>query len=552
MFDISKAQPLPQDLSAPSQPTPQQGFDISKAQPLPQSGNAGVNNTAGSPNLPPPGLGDTKALSFLTGFTDSVTKLTAGIVKAITPADSAINKSMDATRAAISRANTLSSAINPISTTAGHVAGMVAKSAPAAIALGGMSIPAQIAGYTAASALEGALENPENGQTRGSNAAMGGIAGLAGSTAGGLVQGIAHLIPATQIAKFASQGTIKPEVESAAKNLGIEVSPFEASNSATLKKALQDKTIMTPDKIEGISKHLAAREDKLKGVFNDIMKSVEPAKGGKTQSEIYAELNPRQIAPEHLGSIIPQEGKPANYVQRLYQEAHTESRVNWENIKPGSFEDLHEVSKYISKVIKGDTTAMETAGKQGVSSGIKGAEAKSLREAQGKIKDAMMTVSKEDELPVANELAKKKGFMTNIAAKVQAVANQGEEPSAIQILKAVAGTKAKEAYFLKSIANRGGDVQKAKDFLEVTKTIQKSPVQKLLDKPMKSSDFAISTKDVGTAGILGYVTNPVIAGGTFLGSIAKRGLTSKAYYNQIFKELPGQKALSAVEEIPKK
>lgn len=545
MFDISKAQPLPQTEQAqPQTPQPTQGFDISKAQPLPQSGNQEANNA------PPT---ESKGMSFINGFNDSVNKLAIGMMKAITPSGGVIEHALDRDRNSYIHAANISKSINPTSTLLGHIAGGIAKSAPLAVAAPA-SILGQIAAYTGGSAVEGALENPDSGESRTSNAIIGGIQGLAGSTAGGLIQGVAHLIPSTQIAKYAAQGSIKPEVAQASKNLGIEVSPFEANSSPTLKKALQDKTIMTPDKLEGITKHLQAREEKLQSTFNDVMKSVEPAQGGKTQSDIYKELNPRQIEPQHLGNILPP--KPVvdeatgqattpklNYVQKLYNEAHTNSRVNWENITPGSFEDLHEVSKYISNVIKGDTTAMATAGKQGVSSSVKGAEAQSLREAQGKIKDAMMTVSSKDELPVANELAKKKGFATNISSKIEAIANQGEAPSSIQILKAVAGTKAKENYFLKSVANRGGDVQKAKDFLEVTKAIQNSPLEKLLKKPMKSSDFGVTTKDVGQAGITAYVLGPAVAGAGFLGGLAKRGLTSKGYYKE---------ALKGLEEAPKK
>lgn len=536
-FDYSQFTQDPKQAQSANAQSYKQEFDYSKFSNQEQQSQA----QAGQAPSSPPGMENTQGLSFVAGFMDSVSKLRTGILKALTPEGGSTEQALDQSRDFYKGVSGLASQINPKSTSLGKFVG---EAAPAGLlaAVAPQSIPGQVAYYTGTGAALGALENPEDGKTRTMGGVVGGLSGLAGGLAGGTIQGITKNLPTRQISELASKGELDDKVVKAAKNLGVEISPFEASSSLSLQKALQDKTIMTPDRLQELHGFIENRNQKLLGSFNDIMESVAP-KG--SASEIYHALNPRQIAPEKLSNILPQEGKPLGYLQNLYQEAHN-SRMNFEGVTPGSFEDLHKVKKYIGGLLKTDTTAMSAAAKQGISSSAKGAEAADLKAAKAKIQDALMSVSSKEELPVATEMAKKGGFIKNITAKIEAIATKGKGLTPEQLHTAVAGTPAKEKYFLNTIAARGGDVQKAKDFLDVMGKIKDSPLPKLLGKNMKGGDYGISPKDVGVAGMTAYVTNPQIATGSFLGSLLLRAGGSKAYYKQIFKDLPVQKELSQV------
>lgn len=504
-------------------------FDYSKFQSQDQGQQGG----------PPPGLEDTKALSFIAGFSDSISKLATGIVRSVLPENSSIDNTVMSSRNFVKMASNIAAIPHPAIHALGEVSGSVAAAVPLAMVAPEAGALATIGISTAGGALYGAATNPEKGETRSNNAVIGGITGLVGGAMGAALSGIAKRFPTNRIAEYGALGRPNKEVESAATRLGVEVSPFESNDSLVLKQALGKKTALNPQQITELSQHVKGRDEQLKQAFDDVVSSIAPTQDA---TAIYNTLKPRIIPTTALGDIMPQANtaKP-NYAQRLYTEAHSPSSgLNFDAVQAGTFEDLLKTRQYISSKIKGLDTAVNAAGKQGVSSGAKGAAAKDLKDVKTQLTKALMSVSTKDELPVAESIVKKAGAIKNIQAKINDIPLTDPEsasPSALQLFKQIAGTESKRNNFLKSVERNGGDIQKAKDFITVAQSLQNSPVEALLKKnTFNSSPFNVN--DLAKTGAASYVAGPEVAAMGLGAKIANKALTNKAYYKQIFKDLP--------------
>lgn len=496
---------------------------------------------------PPPGLENTQALSAVTGFANVVSKLTAGIINKFTPAGNTINNAANSSRDFVRHATELSRQVNPVSTSLGELAGEITKTAPLVAATGGLGAAASIAATTAGSAAMGYLDNPEDGQSREGNAAAAGIGGLVGSSIGSAVQGIMKMLPTSKIAKFAAEAGKNTEAEAAAKNLGVEVSPFESTKSVNLAKAPLQKIGMTPDRAATLDKALVERETKLTDVLNTTMQKVAPDR--ELESSIYNNLAPRQIDETITSKIMPSTDTKAapSYVQRLYKEAHDpKTGINFEGVKPGSFEDLKITRDYINSKIDSVGASVATAGKKGASSTIKGPVAQSLKNAKKVYTEALHSVSSPEELPVAEQLAKQSGFMKYVDDKISKISlsESGQaNPTPVQIYKKLFGSPiAKKNFYSKldnALANhpeKAAIKQTFKDWETVMNQIQDSPLDKLLGKNQFQS--RIPVKEMGEAGLATYAAGPVVGATTFGSRVGGKMISSKGYFNQIWKPLP--------------
>lgn len=483
---------------------------------------------------PPAGLEDTKALSFATGFANVVNKLSTGIINKVMPGNSAVNTSRDFVR----HATELSKNINPISTSLGEVTGEIAKTAPLVAATGGMGALANIAATTGGSAALGYLDNPEE-VSRGTNALYGAAGGLIGSALGTAVQGIVKALPKAKIAKFASESGKNVEAENAAKNLGIELSPFETTKSINLAKAPLQKIKMNPDRAAKLDAALVEREGKLTDVLNTTLQKVAPNK--ELESKIYTELGPRQIPEEIVSKIVPKEGsKELSYVQNLYKEAHdtTSSKIDFSDVKPGSFEDLKTVRGYIQGKIDANSKSDNP---------LSGAAVHSLNSAKKKLTEAMYSVSSKEELPVAEQLAKQSGFMKYVDDKIAKIGLKGagqDSPTPIQIYKKLFGTTAAKKNFYSKLDNalsnhpeKEAIKQTFKDWEKVMNQLQDSPLDKLVGKNQFASGVPVA--ELGKATVAGFATgSPDIGAAAFGLGAANKMMSSKGYFNQIWKPLP--------------
>lgn len=548
-FDYGKFQSQGQKPSG-STPVNTTGFDYSKFQ-------ASTQQQGG----PPPGLEDTKGLSFATGFANAVDKLRTGILNAVTPAGSTIHTALNNSREFVRHATSLSSAINPKTTTLGEVAGNVAIAAPLVSATGGLGAPAAIAANTAIGAGLGLATNPEDGESRQNNATVGGITGLIGGIIGSGVQGIAKMLPVAKMAKFAEQAPKHEDVIQAGKNLGVEVSPFEASDSVNLRNAIIKKVKMDPAKADDLANHLNAREQQLQQVFQANVAKVGP--DNKEESAIYESLKPKQIPEEHLTGIIPKDGEKQTYIQRQYTEAHKESsNINFEEVKPGSFEDLLNTKKYIDTKIQTLNTSLGKSASKGVSSGTKGTAEGDLITAKKQIQKALLSVSSNEDLQMAEQYAKQGGFVSYIKGKIGDIklGRNQTTPSSEQIHDKLFGTKNSTKEFNQKLDNavkghpdKEAILQSLGDWKKVTSGLKDSPVEKL----MKQNAFApsgLSVKNAALATAAGVAVDPTTAAVGLFGNMAAKASSSKSYFNHIWnpipelKTVPGQTAKQVIQQ----
>lgn len=469
------------------------------------------------------------AMAFIKNFNNSIDQVATGIIAPLFP-----QRAIEQSRAFKRSAAEESAKQYPWSAALGNLAANIGMTAPLAVATGGLGAARNIAVTADAGAALGFAANPEEG-SRTQNAIIGGVGGAVGGAIGSAVQGIAKALPLNKIATFASQGGKNTDAETAANKLGVELSPFETTEAINLRRAPLEKIGMNPDRAAELDAALSTREAKLLQVFDEIKQSVTP--DGES-SKIYEVLKPRQISEEFTNKIIPlSDSKNLTYAQRLYKDAH--EALNFEGIKPGSFDDLLKVKKHIDDKINTLNTAMGSAMKKGKSSGSKSAQEIDLLGVKSKLNEAMLSVSSPEELPLAKKFIAQQSVLDKMDYAINSIKlkKAGQKTPAItQIFNKLASTKGSTKELIADITHANGDVEKVKNFVEVMRAIQDSPLDKLVGKNQFASSMPL--KEAAEAGVAGMVTDPTIGGGVFASKVGGKMLSSKRYFDQIWKPVP--------------
>lgn len=530
------------DFNLDSFPDANQGESPSVGQQQPQQNPSQFNleqfPDAGQQNKPEQmGAG----MAFLSNFNNAIDRLATGIIAPLFP-----QRAVAQSRAAKQSAADLGKQQHPIASMLGNVTGNIAGSLPLAAATSGLGPAASIAASAAGGAALGFATNPNEGESRVTNAEIGAVSGLAGGTAGVAAGKILKSLPLNKISKFFSQGTESKDVEQAAQRLGVEVSPYETTSSVNARAALPSKTNMTPDRAKQLSDALLERNTQLKQSFDETLNTIIPNRQAET--DIYNSLAPRQIADEKLQDIIPQAGdKTLTYPQRLYKEAHDpKTGIDFADVKPGSFQDIKMTRDYINSKLDSATTGIVSAGGKGQSSTIKGPVASSLRNAKKNFTDALHSVSTPDELPKAEQMAKEGGFADYVKTKLSKIylkeaGQQAPEPG--QVYNKLFGTTEAKNNFYKKLNNalagredKEEILQKFNDWETVMSQLKDSPVEKLLGKNQFQSQAP--TKELGEAGLATYMAGPTIGATAFGARVGGKMLNSKRYFDQIWKPVP--------------
>lgn len=482
-------------------------------------------------------------MAGVAGFNESVGSLSAGILKLVAPSGSWLERNINQSRESFKAASTQAAQAHPIANMLGTLSGDVAQAIPAMMAGG----PSFIGQATAGAFLGGAQDSAD----RPMNAVLGAVLGSAGAGIAKGVEKIASYGPKASAARFAAETPIKTDVLQAGKELGVEISPIEASTSINLRSAPGAKINMNTTKMGELQGKLIDRETKLQGAIQDIKQSVlkdadgnpmdlETAK--ELKNNLYSNLNPKQIAEDKLTDITPQMGSDKlTFAQKLYEEAHgPNSGLNFDNVTRGSFEDIYKTRQYINDKMKTLDTSLGTAANQGKSSGKKGAASLDLREAKNKFTEALKSVDTEGQLAQAESLAKKVGFVEKMDLDISKAGISSpffDVPTSQDIYKKIFSTPEKQKAFIAKVTKLGGDGKQAANMVRVLKTLHESPVEGLLGKNPYSGK-SVSNATLGKLGGAAYLFGPGATVTGFGASVGVGKLASDFWYKQLFRELP--------------
>jgi hypothetical protein len=515
------------------------------AVPAPVTSTAGFNLNVQpyqAPGATPPPQKMGSGMAFVDNFNNAVNKLTTGIIAPLFSARAvAQGRSFFANAAAEAEQQ------HPTASMLGGLAGNIATAIPAAVAMPEMGM----LGATGLGAAYGAATLPEGNQTRASNTLFGGAMGAVGGALGALAGKIGEMLPSAKLASAASQGDTNVGLQQAGNRLGVPISPLETNDSLPFQNMVASQLKTNPEQAGQLAKVVAAREGQLQGTLGEIGQSVlKDPQGNPISLEqshalstgIYENLKPQIIAPENLTNIVPQADKPNSYIQRLYQAAHSsKSNINFDNVQPGSFEDLLNTNKYIDDRIKTASNAVNGAVNKGVTSGTKSAGEQDLQDAKNTIEQAMSTVDPNGTYPAAKQMVAQQSFVKSLNNAVSGakLSKPGQTTGTTQdIYNKLLSTSGKQKAFIRSVGSLGGDVQKAQDYATVLNGLQKSPIQGLLGSKAGMGE-GVSLKDLGELGIVGHFLGPHLAAAGAGASVAMKASENKGLFNSLFnKALP--------------
>lgn len=487
-------------------------------------------------------------MAGIAGFNESVNSLASGILKVINMTDPYSNRRtqfaqhLENSRNAYIQAANQASQAHPVAATLGRLSGDVAQAIPAMMAGGPSFIGQAIAG--------GVLGGAQDTDKRAANAILGTVLGSAGALAQKGAGKISELLPKGQAAKFAKETPIQQDVLQAGAELGVDISPIEASNSINLRSAPANKISMNTKKMAELQPKLIDREIKLQGAIQDIKQSVLTGPDGQPmdldtakelKNNMYASLNPRQIPEDKLVDLIPKAtDEGTTFTKRLYEEAHSPSSgLNFDNVAPGSFEDIYKTRQYINDKIKTLDTSLGTAANQGKSSGKKGAASIDLKQAKDQFTAALKSVD-EGGLAQAENLSKKIAFVDKMDLDISKAGVSSpffDVPTSQDIYKKMLSTPEKQKAFINKVTKLGGQGKQAANLVKVLKNLHESPIEGLLGKNPHSTK-SVSNATLGKLGGAAYMFGPGVAATGFGASIGLGKLGSDYWFNQLFKKLP--------------
>lgn len=499
-FDVSKAAAFP-GAQQTTQNAPANGaqFDVSKAASF--GGNANNATTAPAPQPKGPGA----FMSFVTGFNNSVDQLSIGALQGLGQAIGMKTPGLDAALMRSNQEAAMASAAHPTATFLGGLTGDLGKYLPLGVA-GGTSLAGMVGSGAIGSAIIGGAEAPEEGETRFSNAGEQGLIGALGGAVGyginagmklgkAAIQKGASLIgdAAKNVTSEGAEQSVKEfaenapsvggmsgleqaaDAEAAAKRLGTFLSGTESTASPVLRNLALKEVQKTPERSAQVQQIVMDRDAALSGAFKGLAKDVNPATIQETQGQataLYNELKPRQLPVGAINKLMQQD----SYVGKLYLDAH--KVLNFENVKPGSWEDLDLVRKHIDDKIKYTMTSLMGAQAKGQSSGSGGAIINDLLTAKDEVTTAMRSVDPEDLMSKADTLWGKAAFEKSLNVNLNKF--NPDKPMGPQIYKKYFSTPEKQAAFLSKMERFGTEegVQKTKDLINVMSKIQDSPLNK--------------------------------------------------------------------------
>lgn len=522
-------------------------FDLSKVKPYPASNDGALSSqqSTGNFNLsgvkPYPGTepapipqqkpaAPTVFQSIVAGFNNSIENLTVGSMQGVGRLLNIRTPGLDKyLQESVMRAD-IAAQYHPTATGAGQITGDIAKTIPLAL-MGGPTLAGMVGSGALAGAGMGLAEAPEEGQTRVGNAVTQGVAGavggalgygankliglgkeafskgahIAGQAAKNITAPGAELEATTLLREAPVVGdlpaqTVASKAEQAANRLGTFVSGTETTASPAL-RSMPMEIQSTPKRAAAVAQRLITRERKLSDALKGIVKQVNPQSVKETKAvatSIYNELKPKELSTKAINNLM---GAPKgnSYVDELYADAH--KRLNFENIKAGTWEDLDKVRSFIDDKIQTANNDLLGARAKGVSSGSKGAIVGDLLDAKKKITLAMNSVDPtfdpkitgSGKLAEADKLWAKAGFETKINMtidKINLTKSGQEQPLSGQVYSKILSSPEKQNKFIASVRNLGGDkaASQAQDLVTVLNTIQDSPLAKYIKKSPFTKD----------------------------------------------------------------
>ena len=367
---------------------------------------------------------------------------------------------------------------HPNIATGAQIAGTIGSLANAAVIPGGAGgLVSRTAVGAATGAGFGATQWSDKEHSRGANIIAGALFGGAASAilpkaielGGTLFRGIKNSrSPEKIVQKGLAAGddiATTKAAQSSADNLGVNLTPGEASRSAAL-LGREARLNVSPDQQQKLAQILKARNTTVNQKADEVIQSLvsEGDDVAKANSDaLYAEIRP-QVLPENVTQSIL--SNPI--IAKNLDSAMASKNFLVDQQKPGTVGFFDELKKY-----------MQSEGeKEALSGGSKKAYSEAIHHLTGAIDEAVPQYGVAR--GISQRIIQKRNYTDAIANIKLAKGQDAPEPA--QIYKELFGTQAQQSKFFDEVQNAKGNVGQARDVMEVMKRLQTSTIGKVLGK----------------------------------------------------------------------